>query len=188
MSMKMRPLLVALPASLIAAAGLAWFAVPAGASNGGPQLAQAQTTPPAATPPGATPPAAGPELRTFSPRKMCLNQNARRVGQRAYMKERLELKPEQMALWTAFEKASDDASAKQKATCATLPAEIKGPVSLTDRMGMQETFMKSRLERLQAVKPSLTALYASLTPEQREVLDRSGGRRGGRGGHHRHHR
>jgi hypothetical protein len=32
--------------------------------------------------------------------------------------------------------------------------------------------MKTRLESLQAVKPSLMALYAMLTPEQKAILDR----------------
>ena len=32
--------------------------------------------------------------------------------------------------------------------------------------------MKSRLESLEAVKPSLTALYAALTPEQQALFDR----------------
>jgi hypothetical protein len=172
--MNFRPLLVALPVSLVAAAGLAWFAMPATANNLGPQLTQTQTAPTPA-------PNTDNRDRTFSPQKMCMEQTARRVGNRAYLKARLELKPEQMALWNAFEKASDDASAKQKARCATLPKEVKMPVSLTDRMSMQEDAMKARLESIQAVKPSLTALYASLTPEQKEILDRGGDRRMGRG-------
>lgn len=180
--MKFRPLFLALPVSLVAAAGLAWFAVPASAGNG-PQLAQAQP---------ATPPAANTDtrpMRKFSPQKACFDQNARRIGQRAYLKARLDLKPEQMALWNSFEKASDDVSAKQKARCAALPAEHQErPASLTDRVNRQEERMKARLESIQTVKPSLTALYASLTPEQKEIVDGSGGkRRMGRHGH-RHHR
>ena len=188
-TMNFRPLLVALPVSLVAAAGLAWFAVPANAVNGGPELAQAQTAP---APPSA-PPAAGTNtdrpVRQFSPQKACYDRNARRIGQRAYLKARLDLKPEQMALWNAFEKASDDVSTKQKARCATLPNERpQAPASLTDRVNRQEERMKMRLEAIQTVKPSLTALYASLTPEQKEIVDRGGERRmGGRHGH-RHHR
>lgn len=182
--MNLRPLLVAMPVSLVAAAGLAWFAMPATANNpGGPQLAQTQPAqPPAATNTDTRP------MRSFSPQKACLNKNARAIGHRAYLKARLDLTPQQLPLWTAFEKASDDASAKQKARCATLPAEMKERPNLTDRMNRREEAMKARLESLQAVKPSLNALYASLTPEQKEMMDR-GGRRGGHGRHgHRHHR
>jgi hypothetical protein len=185
--MKFRPLLVALPVSLVAAAGLAWFALPANAVNDGTRFAQAQTTPA----PAPQPPAANTDtrpMRQFSPQKACYDRSARRIGQRAYLKARLDLKPEQMALWNNFEKASDDVAAKQKARCATLPtARPEKPASLTDRVNRQEERMKMRLESIQTVKPSLTALYASLTPEQKEIVDRGGKRRGGRHGH-RHHR
>jgi hypothetical protein len=45
--------------------------------------------------------------------------------------------------------------------------------------------MQAEAERLQAVRPSLAALYEALTPEQRQILDRPMGQgmRGGRGGH-----
>ena len=115
---------------------------------------------------------------------MCQEQVSRRIGNRAYLKSRLDLKPEQMTNWSAFEKAADEASAKQKTRCATLPTEVKMPMSLIDRMSMQEEAMKARLESIQAVKPSLLTLYASLTPEQKAVLDGGSDRRmGGRPGH-----
>ncbi len=41
--------------------------------------------------------------------------------------------------------------------------------------------MRTRLESLQSVKPSLMALYATLTPEQKAILDRPMGGRRGRG-------
>ena len=40
--------------------------------------------------------------------------------------------------------------------------------------------MKARVASIEAVKPTLTALYAVLTPEQKAILDRprmAGGRR-----------
>ena len=56
---------------------------------------------------------------------MCLDRIARRVGNRAYLKARLDLKPEQMTAWNAFAKAADDADVKDKARCNALPAEMK---------------------------------------------------------------
>ena len=112
-------------------------------------------------------------MREFSPQKACIDRTARQIGKRAYLKARLDLKPEQMPLWANFEKATDDVSAKQKARCAALPTEMKGPPpAFTDRMTQREDRMKFRLESMQAVKPSLTALYASLTPEQKELFER----------------
>ena len=192
--MNFRPLLTAVPAALVAAAGLAWL-TSASASDGGfesaPQVAQA--TPPAAPPqPPAT--GGGPEHKqmkhmkdraSFSPQTMCEEHLARRIGNRAYLKARLDLKPEQMEAWNAFEKAADAAGAKEKAFCATLPKEIKTPLNFADRFTLHESTMKTRADTLEAVKPSLLKLYAALTPEQKEILDKSA--MGGHG-HMRHHR
>ena len=67
---------------------------------------------------------------------------------------------------------ADEASAKEKAKCASLPTEMKTPPNFADRFNQREERMKTRLESLEAVKPSLMALYAALTPEQRAILDR----------------
>lgn len=157
--MFLRPLLLTM------AAGLA-FASPALALDSDfDMLELAQATPPATA-------AAG---RTFSPKNMCLDQIARRIGNRAYLKARLELKPEQMTAWNAFEKASDEASVKATARCATLPAELKERPSYVDRLSMEEDAMKARVATIEAVKPTLVALYGVLSPEQKAVLDRPRG-------------
>ena len=191
--MPARRFFLAVPTALVAVAGLACL-TSAAASNGGfggaPQVAQA--TPPAAPPPaaGGGPATGGPErmMREFSPKSFCEERVARRIGTRAYLKARLDLKPEQMSAWDAFQKAADDASAKEKAKCASLPTEMKDPPKLIDRLNRREEMMKARLESLQAVKPTLLALYDKLSPEQKAVLDRPmmGGHR--HWGHGRHRR
>lgn len=163
-----------LPTALVLAAGFA-FTTPASAFDlfdGDEAVELAQATP-------ATPPQAGPRgerargaERSFSPRSMCLDMAARRIGDRAYLKARLELKPDQMATWTAFEKAADEASAKSMARCQTLPAELKERPTYLERLTMEEDAMKARIATIEAVKPSLTALVAVLTPEQKALLDR----------------
>ena len=117
---------------------------------------------------------------TFSPKSMCQDMLARRIGNRAYIKARLELKPEQMTAWNAFEKASDEANTKSGARCAALPAELKERPNYVDRLSMEEDAMKARVASIEAVKPTLTALYAVLTPEQKAILDRPRGMAGGR--------
>jgi len=191
--MHARRFFLAVPTVLVAVAGLACL-TSAAASNGGfggaPQVAQA--TPPAAPPPaaGGGPATGGPErmMREFSPKSFCEERVARRIGTRAYLKARLDLKPEQMSAWDAFQKAADEASAKEKAKCASLPTEMKDPPKLIDRLNRREEMMKARLESLQAVKPTLLALYDKLSPEQKAVLDRPmmGGHR--HWGHGRHRR
>jgi hypothetical protein len=191
--MPARRFFLAVPTALVAVAGLACL-TSAAASNGGfgeaPMVAQA--TPPAAPPPaaGGGPAAGGPErmMREFSPKSFCEDRVAHRIGARAYLKARLDLKPEQMSAWDAFQKAADDASAKEKAKCASLPTEMKDPPKLIDRLNRREEMMKARLESLQAVKPTLVALYDKLSPEQKAVLDRPmmGGHRHWGHGRHRH--
>jgi len=175
--------LLAVSTAIAAVGGFAWL-TSAVAFDGGfdsaPQIAQA--APPAATPPAAGGGAERPmreQRPAFNPRNMCLERMAHKVGNRAYLKARLDLTPEQMTAWNAFEKAADEVSAKDKARCATLPTDVKTPPKFNERLNMREAMMKSRLEALEAVKPSLTALYAALTPEQQSLFDRP------MGGHHR---
>ena len=184
--MSIRSVYFALPAAFVAALGFAWMTSATafdGGFDGAPQFAQA--APPAAQPPAA---GGGADRRTdhmpsFSPKAMCEEHIARRIGNRAYLKSRLDLKPEQLSAWNIFEKAADEASVKEKAKCASLPTELKTPPSFADRFNQREEMMKTRLESLEAVKPSLMALYAMLTPEQRAILDRP---MGPMGGHHHH--
>lgn len=165
-----------LPTALVLAAGFA-FTSPASAFDlfdGDEAVELAQATPATPSSPQAAPRgerARGLE-RSFSPKSMCLDMTARRIGDRAYLKARLELKPDQMAAWNAFEKAADEASAKSMARCQTLPAELKERPGYLERLTMEEDAMKARIATIEAVKPSLTALVAVLTPEQKALLDR----------------
>jgi hypothetical protein len=171
-----RLLLLAAPTALVAVAGFAWLTSVAafdGGSNDVLEFAQA-------APPAAMPPAAGGGSdhrparaeRSFSPRAACQDHVARRAGNRAYLKARLELKPEQMEAWSAFEKIADNVSAKELAKCGALPADQKTRPNFTERLNMQEDMMKTRLESIQAVKPTMLALYATLTTEQKSLFDR----------------
>jgi hypothetical protein len=185
--MSSRMKILAVSTAIATVSGFAWLSSAVafdGGFDGAPQIAQA--APPAATPPAAGGGASQPRAEqrpAFNPRNMCFERTARKVGARAYLKARLDLKPEQIAAWNAFEKAADEASAKDKARCATLPTDVKTPPKFNERLNMREAMMKSRLESLESVKPSLTALYAALTPEQQALFDRPM-----MGGHHRRSR
>ncbi len=177
--MSIRSLL--LSSALVLAAGFA-FTTPASAfdlfaEDDGIELAQA--TPPAPPPPPGPrgERARGGERadrveRNFSPKAACIDMVARRIGDRAYVKARLELKPEQMTAWNAFEKAADEASAKSMARCQTLPTEMKERPGYLERLTMEEDLMKARIATIEAVKPSLTALVGVLTADQKAILDR----------------
>src|SRR4051794_37190906 len=100
--MPYRPLLLAVPLALATAVGLS-LASPAQAMDGSADdpLELARAAPPA--PPAPAPPGAGPERPgdrpAFNPKAFCLDRIARRASNRAYIKVRMELKPEQMAAW-----------------------------------------------------------------------------------------
>ncbi|SRR6266404_4897841 len=176
--MRMRPSFLASPAAFVAVAGLSFvistsaMAGDAGqVSNVDALIAQAAPIPPA-PPPAARAVGERHERPAVLPRAMCLEHVAHRVGFRAYLKVRLDLKPEQMAVWSAFEKAADEATAKQIARYTAMPAEMKTPPTFVERWNMREEAMKARLDSLEAVKPSILALYNTLTPEQKVVFDR----------------
>jgi len=168
---------VALTASLV-------LATPASAAVGSvlddDLLELAQAAPPA-------PPAAGPDRRdraAFNPKAFCLDRVARRAGNRTYLKIKLDLKPAQVTAWDAFAKASDAADVKDTARCNALPSEMKERPNYVDRLGMEEAYMKARVERIEAVKPTLVTLYDTLSPEQKAALDRPRPMRGMTGRHH----
>lgn len=181
-----------LPTAVVLAAGFA-FTAPASAFDlfEDDTIELAQATPPAPPPPAArgerTPGERGaPRMeRSFSPKAACIDMVARRIGDRAYVKAKLELKPEQMTAWNAFEKAADEASAKSMARCQTLPTEMKERPTYLERLTMQEDMMKARIATIEAVKPSLTALVGVLTADQKAILDRPRmGHEGHKAGHH----
>lgn len=181
-----------LPTALVLAAGLA-FTTPASAFDlfEDDMIELAQATPPSPPAPAArgerTPGERGaPRVeRSFSPKATCIDMVARRIGDRAYVKAKLELKPEQTNAWNAFEKAADEASARSMARCQTLPAEMKERPTYLERLTMQEDMMKARIATIEAVKPSLTALVAVLTADQKAILDRPRmGDRPHNAGHH----
>lgn len=184
--MLVRPLLLAVPLALATAASLS-LASPAQALDGSPDdpLELAQATPPAPPPPAT--PGAGPESRAdrpaFNPQGFCLDRVAHRAANRAFLKVRLELKPEQMTAWNAFAKAADDADAKDIARCNGLPTEMKERPTFMQRFDVQEQIMKAQLDRIEAVKPTLQAFYDTLSPDQKAVLDKP--RWMGRRMHHR---
>ena len=170
-----RRLVVVVSTLLVAGGGLGWLtsvaAINTDAASPAPEVAQA--TPPAAGPP----PAAGGtdqtrQRRLFSPRASCIDHVARRAGYRAALRVRLELKADQMAKWQAYERAAEAVTTQELARCASLPTEMKERAQFTERLNRREEMAKNRRAAIEAVKPSLLAVYDSLSPEQKAVFDR----------------
>jgi len=136
---------------------------------------------------------------------VCDERAAQQAGRRAYVETRLDLTAEQRPLWSRYADAARTADQTQRQACvaaiparadatatpAQPPATPPAPPTIVERTDRAQRMMQSELERIQAVRPALEALYAALTPEQRQVLDRPmrEGRRamGGRGNHEHGH-
>jgi hypothetical protein len=111
-----------------------------------------------------------PPLRTIHMQALCEQRVARDRARQLELKERLGLKVEQAAVWEAFEKASQEADALDEARCAGLPEAWEYRPDFIEHVKLREYLTKMRLRYLQVVEPSLVALYAELTEEQKVTL------------------
>jgi hypothetical protein len=109
------------------------------------------------------------------PSDMCKEAYARRAGFQAYLGAKLELTAQQQPLWDAFQLATMKSAANWRQVC--LDNAVTPPEELTalERRDHMEKLLTARLDGLRATRPPLEALYQSLTPEQRTIVDRTRG-------------
>ena len=170
--------------ALLAGVAIAAPALVCSAADTEMQAAQAQTT--AQPPQGAQTPSdqqgqgmrgmMGRRMREAmnrSPRERCEDRLARRAGIIAYTVTKLNLTTQQKPLWDKLNTAVQANADKERQLCAKLPNEAgaQGQATFLDRMSRREQFLQARLQALQATRPALEALYNSLSPEQKAVLD-----------------
>jgi len=107
-----------------------------------------------------------------SPQQRCEAGIARRAARAAYVEALLNLTQEQRPLAAKVETAMQSAADKEHQLCAALPTDAKAaPSTLIDRLNRHEQMMQTRLDGMKQVQPALQALYAALTPQQKEILD-----------------
>ena len=65
------------------------------------------------------------------------------------------------------------ASDRERQLCGSLPTQpgLQAQGTILDRMGRREQFLSARLQALQQARPALEALYNSLTPDQKAIID-----------------
>lgn len=108
----------------------------------------------------------GPDRAAFNPEEMAKRHLVRLEGA-------LALTAEQTPAWKAYAAAVE----KQAARMAELrKARGDAPRTLPERIDRAQEFAKAREAGLAEVGPAAKALYETLTPEQREVMDRKGHR------------
>jgi LTXXQ motif family protein len=104
-----------------------------------------------------------------NPQERCEERLARRAAMRAYTEAKLDLTPEQRPLWDRLQSIAQTEQQKERQLCAVL--KPRDQTTALDRLDRMQQFLSTRLEALQAAKPSVQALYAALTPEQRAIFD-----------------
>jgi LTXXQ motif family protein len=108
-------------------------------------------------------------LTNRDPKERCTDRLAWRAARRAFAEAKLNLTAEQRPLWDRVQSAAQAEEQKERQLCASLkPA---ADATLLDRMDRMQQFLSMRLDGLQSAKPAVQALYQSLTPEQRTILD-----------------
>jgi LTXXQ motif family protein len=103
------------------------------------------------------------------PQERCEERLAWRAAMRAYTEAKLNLTAEQHPLWDKVQSAAQAAEQKERQLCSALKPGAEATV--LDRLDRMQQFLSTRLDGVQAAKPSVQALYQALTPEQRAILD-----------------
>ncbi|HEV2300347.1 MAG TPA: Spy/CpxP family protein refolding chaperone, partial [Stellaceae bacterium] len=92
-----------------------------------------------------------------------------RAGLRAYVGAKLDLSAEQRPLWRKVQAAARSEAQEERRLCAAMHP---GAASTTlDRLDRMQQFLAVRLAGLKAARPAVEALYKTLTPEQRKIID-----------------
>ncbi len=122
--------------------------------------------------------------------EMCADGYAHGVSRMAFIETRLALTDAQRPAFDAWKSVIlSDAKSRQDA-CLNHAPDMNGPPSAIDRETHREHMLKAQLAFLDAELPALTALYQTLTPEQKMVFDgahHGGHEHGGGEFHHGHH-
>jgi hypothetical protein len=129
------------------------------------------------------PPGSPPGLETDARRgQLCQDLYARKVGELAFLETRLSLTGAQAPLFARWKQASLDVAKRHEGECSARVKHEPGQRrDLVQRLDLEETMLKQRLADIAAERPSLTALYAALSTEQKQAFGGAGPR--GFGGH-----
>ncbi len=126
------------------------------------------------------------EMATWH-QQMCSDRYARHVGQVAYLEAKLSLSDAQRPLFASWKDAVLGSAKSGESACLAMHHDFAHPPSSLDREARFHEMLEHRLAEMDAQRPAMTALYQSLTPDQKQVFDGIGhdraGMHGGRGMH-----
>jgi hypothetical protein len=104
-------------------------------------------------------------------KQMCDDRYAGEVGRMAYLEARLQISDAERPLFDHWKDVKLDSAKRHASDCnARIGAPDQDRGNPVDRMGREEDMLKQRVTDLDVERPVFAALYAALTPEQRELL------------------
>lgn len=106
-----------------------------------------------------------------SPRADCQEHIDRLAGLVGYLKSKERLQDAQRAAWQKVEAAAEPFLARIRALCEELPTQPAQPPGLPARVDFAIKRMTAQSELLRAIREPLQALYDTLSPDQRTLLD-----------------
>ena len=107
--------------------------------------------------------------------QFCKDIYAHKVGELAFLEVKLSLTSSQQPLFDHWKQASLDVARQNQDDCANREGRKPGQrPSVVDRLNTEETMLRKRLANIDAEKPSLTAFYDSLSPQQKQEFSRAG--------------
>jgi len=132
-------------------------------------LAQNQTTPETARQPP-------PDLdEAMTPRRgqFCRNISALKAGQLAFLETKLQLTASQQPLFARWKDISMEIAKRREGDCESRVEHPRAGRDLMERLDREEDRLKTRLADIQAERPALNALYATLNPTQKQEFARA---------------
>lgn len=102
----------------------------------------------------------------------CSDIYADRAGEMAYLESRLSLTANQAPLFARWKQVALDIARRNQADCTAYQRNANRMPSFLDGLADEETMLKNRLSDLQQERPALEAFYHTLSPAQRDQLER----------------
>lgn len=115
---------------------------------------------------------AGPR-RAEMRREMCIDFYGQRVGSLAALEAKLGITEQQKGAFDAWRKSVLDNAAGRRDQCLADMTRQKVRPSAIEAEARMEQHLAERLQALQTNRPLMTALYDSLSPEQKTIFDRN---------------
>jgi hypothetical protein len=122
------------------------------------------------------PPPPGMDRRMMGGRgQMCENLYARKAGELAFLEAKLQLNAGQQPVFARWKDLSLDIAKRHEGDCSGRAEHRRtsGRPDMMQRLDREEEMLKTRLADIQAERPALNALYAALTPTQKEEFARA---------------